>query len=144
MEQAESKDICIDASAWIRLLAREEGYRELEGKFWRWLDEYDFFVAPSLLIFEIHSSFRKKFKRGEIDASRMLEATKRLSQLPILLYQSQDFFEQVWKWAERLNETVIYDVSYLALAAWKKIPFVTGDRKFYESAKKHYEGIQLI
>ncbi len=137
------QDICVDASLWIRLLAQEDSSGELEKMFWRWLDERNFFIAPSLLIFEIHSTFRKKFKKGEMTGDRMLEATKRLSRLPILLYQSQEFFAHVWEWAQKLNETVIYDVSYLALAAWKHVPYWTADRKFYDIAKKHYADAHL-
>lgn len=143
-ESRVSRDICVDASLWIRLFAREKGFEKLEETFKQWLEERDFFIAPSLLIFEINSTLRKKFKKGEINPAQVQETVDRLSKLPILLYQSQEFFGQVWEWAQKLNETVIYDVSYLALAAWKKVPYYTADGKFHAVARKHYAESHLV
>lgn len=139
-----SKDICVDASLWIRWLTREEGTDEAKKIFLLWLDEFDFFAAPSLLVFEVASAFRKKYKKGEITSEQIKEAMERFSRLPILLYQSNEFIAHAWDWAQKLNETVLYDASYLALAAWQQIPFYTCDQAFYEKAKNHYPDSHLV
>jgi predicted nucleic acid-binding protein len=139
-----TNDLCVDASLWIRLLTPETLSEEADKIFSLWLDAFDFFIAPSLLVFEVNSALRKKFKKGEIKGEQVEEAMKRFSRFPILLYQSKEFFAQTWEWAQKLDETVIYDVSYLALAAWQKTPFYTCDQAFYEKAKAFYPDTHLV
>lgn len=137
-------NVCIDASLWVRWLTPEEGSEEIDQLFGLWLEEYNFFIAPSLLLFEVTSVLRKKFKNGHIPRELMEKGLSVFYELPIILYQNEALLADTYEWAEKLGQTVIYDVSYLALAAAHRVPLYTGDRKFYEVAKKHYDSLILV
>lgn len=139
-----SKEICVDASLWARWLTREEGTDEAKKLILLWSEEFDFFVAPSFVIFEVASALTKKYKQGQLTRAQVEEGMKRFYRMPILLYQSADFLAETWSWLQKMGETVPYDVSYLALAAWKKVPFYTADAKFYEKARSFYPDCHLV
>ncbi len=144
MDEGLSKDLCVDASLWVRLIAKEDPVEETDSLFYRWQDDFDFFLAPSFLIFELTSALIKKHKRGDLTTAGVEEGLKKFYKLPIILYQSEKYLTEVWAWSQRLKETVAYDTSYLALAAWKKAPFYTADDVFYEKAKKFYPESYLV
>lgn len=135
---------CIDASLWARWLTPEEGTEEIHKLFGLWLEEFNFFIAPSILIFEFTSVLRKKFKYGLIPQEVVSKGLKTFYEMPLILYQNEALLAETFEWAQRLGQTVIYDVSYLALAAAHRVPFFTGDRKFYEIAKSHYADVQFV
>ncbi len=137
-------NLCLDASLWIRWLTPEAGTHDMKNFMTLWMDEYNFFIAPSLLVFEVTSTLRKKFRFGHIPLETVHEGLKAFYNMPLILVQSEAFLTETYAWAERLNETVVYDASYLALAAMQRVPLLTGDQKFYEKAKKFYTDIHLV
>lgn len=137
-------NVCLDASLWIRWLTPEAGTNDMKNLMSLWMDEYNFFIAPSLLVFEVTSALRKKFRFGHIPLKSVHEGLKAFYDLPMILVQSESLLAGTYEWAQRLEETVIYDASYLALATMHRVPLLTGDQKFYEKAKKFYADIRLV
>ena len=137
-------NVCVDASLWVRWLTPEEGTEEMHKIFRLWMEEFNFFIAPSILLFEFLSALRKKFKRGHIPQATVSKGLKTFYELPLILYQNEALLSETFEWAERLGQTVLYDASYLALAASHRVPFFTGDERFYEVARKHYPDVQLV
>ena len=137
-------DACVDASLWVRLLAKEDQSLETDRLFELWLDEFNFFIAPSFLIFEIASAIRKKQKLELLGSVSIEKTITSLYEMPILLYQSEELLEKTMEAARVLGETSVYDASYLALATWKKVPFFTCDEKFYRKAKTLYADTRLV
>lgn len=137
-------NICLDASLWVRWLTPEAGTEEMKNRMTLWMNEYNFFIAPSLLVFEVTSALRKKFRFGHIPLKMVHEGLKAFYDFPMILVQSEAFLAETYEWAERLEETVVYDASYLALAAMYRVPLLTGDRKFFEKAKRFYVDTHLV
>lgn len=143
MDESNQK-VCVDANLWVKRFVEEEKSDEARDLFYRWHQDSVIFIAPSFLLFEFSSTLRKKehFKLlREGDGNLALEL---FYDYPILLYQSEEYLEVTWDLAKRMNETVLYDVGYLALASWQKVPFYTADEKFYKRAKKFYPESYLI
>lgn len=137
-------DVCVDASLWIRFLCGEDPTDETNKIFDLLMERFNFFIAPSLLLFEVVSAIRRKQKIGKLTDVQAEKALVFLYEYPILLYQSHDYLTQTLRLSAQLGETVSYDASYLALATWRKTPFFTADRKFYEKAKGLSPDIQLV
>lgn len=139
------QNICVDASLWVRFLTREEPSEPTSQLFREWGCHFNYFIEPSLFLFEIASVIRKKQKLRMIPADFPVVMTLHdLYQLPILIYQSEKLVRQTIRVAEALGETDAYDASYLALAKSKKVPFFTADGKFYRKAKPLYPDIHLV
>lgn len=137
-------DVCVDASVWVRFLTKESTSRSVDSYFEKWLDEGTFFVAPSLLIFEIVSGLRKKCKSGLLPTTKAKKILEGFYEYPILLYQSEALLDLTFDIAEKLDMMFPYDASYVALAAWKKVPFYTADVALYEKGKELYPDCYLV
>lgn len=143
-EDQASNDLCVDASLWVRFLTKEEGSEEACRLFKLWFASCDFFIAPSLLIFELASVLRKKVIHHLLPESAIGEIFAHFYEHPILLYQSEDFMKLTMKFAEAMKTPMPYDASYVALAAWKKVPFYTADVALYEKGKELYPHCHLV
>lgn len=136
--------ICLDACVWVGWLTPEQKTPAIRALMDEWASHNTTFIAPSMMIYEVMSAVRKKLKHGGVPKTFLQEALKRFYRLPILLYQSEKLMRRSFDLAEAMNETVLYDATYLALAVSQDVPLFTGDRKFYEIAKKHYAGVQFV
>ncbi len=144
MTEKNERLICLDANVWVAWLTAEAKTPRVRDLMKEWKTRYEAFVAPTFMLYEVMSTMRKKLKHGGIPVSSIKDGLNRFYRLPILLYQTKRLLQLSFDWAERLNETVIYDVSYLALAAWKKVPYWTADEKFHRVARKHYADSHLV
>lgn len=140
----EDNFICLDTNIWVKLFALEDGSAKVASLFEGWKNEEVTYIAPSFLIFELSSVLRKKEKLRQTHPGHALESLKLLYEYHLLLYQSEDLLKKTIKLAEKMDETVTYDVSFLALAQFKKAPFYTSDLKFFNKAHKLYSDIHLI
>ena len=139
-----SNHVCVDASVWVRFLTKEPASRAVDPYFENWSNQCSFFMAPSLLIFEVVSGLRKKCKAGYLSVSKAKEILEGFYEYPILLYQSEELLNLTIDFAERLDMILPYDAVYLALAAWKKVPFYTADVALYEKGKALYPDCLLV
>jgi len=138
------KRICLDANIWIKLFTPEEGSDTVKDLIRLWIEEGVLFIGPSFLLFEFSSALRKKEKRNLLKENEGSASLEFFYSYPILLYQSEEYLKETWDLAKKMEETVLYDVGYLALALWQKVPFYTADEKFFNKAKKIYPEIHLI
>lgn len=139
-----SKRICVDANLWVKLFVLEEKTDTTRDLFGRWGEESVLFIAPSFLLFEFASTLRKKEHQGMLKEGEGARALSLFYEFPILLYQSEEYLGFAWDLAQKMAETVLYDVGYLALAAWQKAPFYTADEKFFKKAKRFYLESHLV
>lgn len=140
----EDNIICLDTNIWVKLFSPEERSDKVASLFEDWKSEEMTFIAPSFLLFELSSVLRKKEKMLLTHKGHAAEAVKLLYEYPIVLYQSEDFMRMSLSLAQKMDETVIYDVAFLALARWKKAAFYTSDLKFFNKANKFYSQIFYI
>lgn len=139
-----NRKVCLDTNIWIKFFVPEEKSETVNDLFRFWLEDFTTFIAPSIFLFEFSSTLRKKEKFHSLKEGDGLAILKALYEHSIVLYQSEDFMSLTWDLAQKMEETVLYDVGYLALASWQKVPFYTADEKFFNKAKKFYPEIHLI
>ncbi len=97
--------------------------------------DIDIFV-PTLWHYETVSALRKAVVLNIISHKEASEAIQYICSLGISEYHPTHYLQQKsLEWAKKLNQTVAYDASYLALAEHIKSELWTADEKFVKSAK---------
>jgi len=128
--------IIIDASVVLKWYLDNEEYGEIAIKL---LGEYvsnqSEFFAPSLLEYEVTNGLIIAKRRGRIEDVEVLKALEGFINLDIKLKPLSLYYEKILHYCKIYNVSV-YDGSYLALAEHEDIPFVTADKRLYNSAKK--------
>jgi predicted nucleic acid-binding protein len=87
--------------------------------------------APHLIDLEVASTFRKGVQRGDIDASRAMQALVDLADSRIRRYPHTSFLPRVWELRENLT---VYDAAYVALAETLDAVLVTADQRIAGAA----------
>ena len=137
-------NLCVDASLWVSFLTPEANSEEVKKIFDLWFESCSFFIAPSLLIFEMASAFHKKIKQNTLTQKDALHIFSDFYEHPILLFQSEKLLNKTLEFAQKMQIPMPYDASYVALASYKKVPFYTADEDLYKRAKKIYPNCHLI
>lgn len=137
-------DLCVDANLWVSFLTHERRSEEVRNIFSLWFESCEFFIAPSLLIFEITSALHKKIAKNLINQKQAFHILSDLYEHPLLLFQSEKFIDMTLEYARKMQMAMPYDASYVALAAWKEVPFYTADQQLYKKAKKVYSNCYLV
>lgn len=87
--------------------------------------------APHLVDLEVMSTLRKGVQRGEIDASRAVQALVDLADTCIRRYPHSSFWPRIWELREDLT---VYDAMCVALAETPDAVFVTADERIKGAA----------
>lgn len=128
--------IVVDASAVLEVLLQTPLSDSLSR---RLFDRHETLHAPHLLDLEVAQVLRRYCSRGDLPASRGLEAISDLADLPVTRYPHEPFLQRIWEL--RTNVTA-YDAAYIALAEALEAPLITCDRAL-ASAPGHSARIEL-
>lgn len=131
--------ICIDSNITIPFISQEETSPIIHQLFGSFDQHNPRIIAPSLLVMENYSTIRKKVVRHQISPNQAQKAFTIIKQIPIELFSpTQPLLDQAYQIATQLNQTIIYDSLYLALAINQQAIFLTLDTKFLKPAKTLY------
>lgn len=120
--------LVVDASVVVKWLMPE-----VHGEYARLLLEGKReYLAPDLIWSEVGNAVWKKSRRQEITFDEAREILSRFKKISIETSTTQLLLDVGLELADRIGAG-FYDCLYLALALMNRIPFVTADRKFYES-----------
>lgn len=130
------KQIVIDASVVLKWYLVDEEYSDkalklLEGYVSDKLD----MIAPALLEYEVANGLVIAMRKGRVDDSAVTNALDGFEALSIEFKSISKLHTKVIKACSAYSITA-YDASYLVLAENLDIPFVTADKKLYNSVKK--------
>lgn len=131
--------VCLDASLVIKLLTKEKDSNRTALLFEDFFTQNTLIIEPNFLKIEAYSVLRKKAYLGKI--------SERQAKLALFLFERLDFnyinedeklLISSYQLAKKLNQPVIYDCLYLALAKQEKATFVTADLRFLKNAASVY------
>jgi predicted nucleic acid-binding protein len=98
-------------------------------------DQYNL-LAPDLIWAEVANAFWKRWRRGEMSRASVDDALSQFRRAPLDTAQMAGLLTSAWEIAAQHNRSV-YDTLYFALASSQTCPFVTADRKLFNSLKDH-------
>jgi len=88
--------------------------------------------APDFFLLEMDNLFCKRIRRGDWTEEDAKEARARLRRIPVKTHAFPDLQDSAYALAVQSGRS-IYDCLYLSLAMELRVPFVTADRRLYES-----------
>jgi predicted nucleic acid-binding protein len=100
-------------------------------------------IAPTLFSYEIVSAIYVAIRRERITEEIGYMAVGYLTSLGIELKSFDHLMEPAFYMAVRYGLSP-YDCAYMALAEKQKCDFITGDRKFFNAARKKFSWIKWI
>lgn len=104
--------------------------------FKRWREEGTILVVPALWVYEVSSVLRKHIAAGKFEAQDGPAILADLMALSIdVVGPTESLARSGLTWAARLNQRVVYDGAYLALAEQEKAQFWTADRRLFNAAR---------
>ena len=90
--------------------------------------------VPLLIYYEVNNLIRTAIKNLRINKTLAKEAYKGFLELNFVTYSSKELMEIALEKAISLDVSS-YNASYLALAEYLKIPFITADQKLIDKSK---------
>lgn len=99
--------------------------------------------APGLWQVEVLSGLRKFVAAGLMTRTEMEEAVAHFWEWPVqVIAEDRELLTRAVRWSERIEQRVIYDSVYLALADRMNADFWTADRRLAQRA--HHAGAHFV
>lgn len=127
-------NVCVDASLVVKWLIEEEGSKEALHLYEKWRKKDVKFISPHLLEYEIGTVLRQKVLRRLLQPEDLFLVFDYYKKLEITLFPLASSMSEAVTVAAFLEQSSIYDVSYLLIAKQQGIEFVTADERFYKAA----------
>ncbi|MFQ6041772.1 MAG: type II toxin-antitoxin system VapC family toxin [Candidatus Poribacteria bacterium] len=132
----EPKEVCVDVSLAVKWVVKESYGEEALSLLEKWRINKVELIAPAFFEVEVDSIIRKKVAaRKTLTESEGDVAFELLQRLPIKILNLPDQRQRAWELAKELGQSIIYDVTYLALSELRGCEFWTADEKLYNSVK---------
>lgn len=140
MDDKNSPKVCLDASVIGKLLIKEKNSGEAISLFKIFTRQHIGIIEPTFLKIETYSILRKKSHFKEVSKKQIKEIIALFEALKLEYFlENRELLSLSYSLAEQLDQPVIYDSLYLALAKKENAPFITADMKFLKKAKKIYQ-----
>lgn len=132
--------VCLDASVVLKFLIHEDDSDKTSSLFKKIFLEKEKIIEPHFLKIEVYSSLQKKFHFHELSERQVRKGLNFFERLDVNYFvEDKEILKLSSQLTKTLNQPVIYDALYLALAIRKKAVFITADIKFLKEAKKIYK-----
>ena len=118
----------------------ESGVETARGLHEKAVSRYFHILSPELLLYEIINTFKS---RTEIETALLEEILKELSNILIFIKLDYRDYINAYEISKKTNNS-IYDSIYIAISEKYKAPFITADKKLFESLKLHNYNILML
>ena len=118
----------------------ESGVETARGLYEKAVSRYFHILTPELLLYEVINTFKS---RTEIDTALLKEILKELFHTLIFIKLDSADYINAYDISKRTNNS-IYDSIYIAISKKYMAPFITADRKLYESLKSYDYNIVML
>lgn len=141
----ESKKFCLDSNVIIKFFVREKDSDKAAKLLEKIIRDKISVIEPSFCKAEIYSVLKKKAHLKELKKSQVKMALSFFNKLKLdYILEDKKLLDFSYKLAEKLEEAVVYDCLYLALAKQEKAEFITADKRFFKKAKSVYREMFLL
>jgi len=132
----------IDASVILRgFFPDEEGQAEAQSLIQRYAFGTLELIAPTLLPYEVTNAIVQAVRRDRIQPQVAAEILESFRDLAIPVFEPA--LDQMLDYACCYDRSA-YDAAYLALAAERDVPLITGDRRLYNAVQAHLDWVLWI
>ncbi len=128
--------IVVDASVVLHVLLQGSEDRDFLN---RLQNEGELF-APEVIYLEVSSGMRRLVRLNRLSQDHARVAIQDLQAYPINIKSISNFVERIWDLRDNFTS---YDASYVVLAEYLRMPFLTRDQKLAASIKAHAR-VELI
>ena len=134
--------IILDSSVVFKwyYIKNESGVETARGLYEIAVSRYFHILTPELLLYEVINTFKS---RTEIDTALLEEILKELFHTLIFIKLDSADYINAYDISRRTNNS-IYDSIYIAISKKYMAPFITADRKLYESLKSYDYNIVML
>jgi predicted nucleic acid-binding protein len=101
-------------------------------------------LAPCLLMTEVTNALYKRIIRKEMDLTRALNALEVILAFGIEIQEEAGLHALAMELSLKLGHPATYDAHYLALALMQDCSIWTGDRRFYNAARKLFPQVHWV
>ncbi len=101
-------------------------------------------LAPCLLLTEVTNALYKRIMRKEMDLAKAQKALEVILSFGIEIHEEAGLHALALELSLKLGQPATYDAHYLALALMRECPLWTGDRRFYNAARKLFPLVHWI
>ncbi len=131
--------VVFDINVIAKLFFKEKHSQVAEALVGKLLDQGSEVLLPSFSRVEFYSLVRKKESINHLSSDIVKRGIKLFNGLNLsFVYEDETLFKDAYDLAVELEELVIYDCLYLALAIESGAPFVSADERFVNKAKQVY------
>jgi predicted nucleic acid-binding protein len=109
-----------------------------------WGEEETRLLAPCLLLTEVTNALFKRIVRKEMDLAKVLEALEVILAFGIEIHEEAGLHTLAIELSLQLGQPATYDDHYLALALMQDSLLWTGDRRFYQAARKPFPQVHWV
>jgi predicted nucleic acid-binding protein len=128
--------IVVDADMAVRAVIHGESSSAYLARFERWHEEGVPVYAPAFWEAEVVSAIRQYAYRMEITSPEAHEAVDVFFDLHVeVVPLDKELCQNALRWAEKIQQSKVYDSIYLALAERLHADFWTADKKLAEAAR---------
>jgi predicted nucleic acid-binding protein len=101
-------------------------------------------LAPCLLLTEVTNALYKRIMRQEMDLPKAREALEVIMAFGLEIQEEGGLHGLALELSLQLGQSATYDAHYLALALMADCPLWTGDRRYYNSARKSFPQVHWV
>ena len=138
------KSVVIDASLAVMWAVPEDYSDKALQLAETWGKEETRLLAPCLLLTEVTKALYKRIIRKEMDLPKVREALEVILAFGIEILDEVGLHTLAIEVALQLGQPATYDAHYLALALMYDCPLWTGDRRFYNAARKSFPQVHWV
>jgi len=139
-----SSPVCVDASILIKLVVEEEQSDRAAALWSSWVDNRVEIVAPTLFLYEVTATLRKKVHRRLLTLAEGKEAFAAALAVEVTLRAPSGLHERAWELAARFNRPTAYDSHYLALAEMLGCEFWTADQRLFNTVRGELNWVRWL
>jgi predicted nucleic acid-binding protein len=118
----------------------ESGVETAMSLYEKTISRYFHVLAPELLLYEVINTFKS---RTEIDSALLEKILHKLFHTLIFIKLDSTDYINAYDISKKTNNS-IYDSIYIAISKKYMAPFITADRKLYESLKLYNYNIIML
>ena len=136
--------VCVDASILIKLVVEEERSDCASALWDSWVDDEVEIVAPTLFLYEVTATLRKKVYRQLLTLAEGREVFAAALAVEVTPMAPSGLHERAWELATHFNRPTAYDSHYLALAEMLGCEFWTADQRLFNAVQDELSWVRWL
>ena len=139
-----SESVVVDSSLAVKWLLLEEHSDLADELQSEWQEQGVRLLAPHLLLFEVTNVLHQRVRRGTLSHGAASTLLRRMTDMSITLHHDDSLHHRALDLANQLGQSAAYDSHYLALAEQYDCDLWTADGRYFRSARRITDKIQLL